>query len=148
MVEEDTTVEGGCLCGATRFRVRMPSRFCSHCHCSNCRRAHGAAFVTWAGFPREQIEILSGELSRYVTDTGATRSFCGQCGTTLFYEGPRWKEELHVALSNLDGEIDRVPQSHVYVDHRASWWTIRDSLPQYGGESGTEAKETKDRDSS
>ena len=144
MVERPNTVEGGCPCGEIRFRVTMPNRFCAHCHCSNCRRAHGAAFVTWVGFLREQVEILEGELTRYVTDTGATRSFCSQCGCTLFYEGPRWKGELHVVRSNLEGEIDRAPESHVYVDHRATWWTIQDSLPQYGGPSGTEAKEAGD----
>jgi hypothetical protein len=137
-----TTVEGSCLCGRISFRITLPSRFCAHCHCANCRRAHGAAFVTWAGFPEDQVEILTGkgELSRYVSETGTIRSFYAQCGSTLFCHGPRWEGELHVAVANLTGEIDRVPTAHVYVDHRAKWWTILDSLPQYGGKSGMEPK--------
>jgi hypothetical protein len=137
------TVEGACYCGFVTFEIRLPARFCCHCHCSNCRRAHGAAFVTWAGFAEEQVLITSGrdDLTRYLTDTGATRSFCRRCGSTLFYEGPRWSGEIHVALSNINGEIDKVPGSHVFVDHHAPWWDIIDTLPQYGGESGIEPKD-------
>ena len=131
--------EGSCLCGAVRFELTPPSRFCAHCHCRNCRRAHGAAFVTWAGFPEDQVRIIAGEelLSRYRTDTEATRSFCSRCGSTLFFAAPRWAGELHVALANVEGEIDRAPSAHSFVDHRASWWSITDSLTQYGGEDGT-----------
>jgi hypothetical protein len=143
MAESSGTFTGGCLCGAVRFEARPPSRFCAHCHCGNCRRAHGAAFVTWAGFPRDRVRIVEGEetLADYRTDTGATRSFCGRCGTTMFYRGPRWEGELHVALAAINGPIDRAPASHVYVDHHAEWWTIDDGLPCYGGESGMEPKD-------
>jgi len=98
--------------------------------------------VTWAGFKEEQVRLLSGEeaLRRYLTDTGATRSFCSRCGSPLFYEGPRWPGEVHVALASLEGQIDRAPSAHVYVDDRAEWWSIADALPQYGGESGMERK--------
>ena len=137
---------GSCLCGAVGFEVRFPSRFCAHCHCSTCRRAHGAAFVTWAGFLSEQVRIVAGGdvLHRYLTETGATRSFCSRCGSTLFFESPRWAGETHVARANIEGEIDRAPDGHFYVDHRASWWTITDSLPQQGGESGDEPKDPRD----
>ena len=41
-------VSGGCLCGAVRFTAKLPSKWCAHCHCSLCRKAHGAGYVTWA----------------------------------------------------------------------------------------------------
>ncbi len=134
-------VKGGCVCGAVRFELALPSKFCAHCHCSNCRRAHGAAFVTYAVFRKDQLEVSgSDHLTRYVTETGATRGFCGRCGTTMFYEGPRWKGEVHVALATIEDPIDRAPSAHVYVDHRAPWHEISDELPRYGGETGTEKK--------
>jgi len=137
---------GSCLCGTVKFEVRLPSKFCAHCHCNNCRRAHGAAFVTWVGFPKDQVEVLAGgdSLKRYLTDTQAIRSFCNNCGSTLFFESPRWAGELHVVRANIDGEIDREPSGHCYVDHRASWWQITDSLPRYGGKTGVEPKEPED----
>ncbi len=135
-------VSGGCSCGGVRFEATLPSRFCAHCHCQNCRRAHGAAFVTWVGFPDGQFRVTTGQdrLTRFVTDTGATRSFCSRCGTTLLYEGPRWEGEVHVARAVIDDKIDRDPKLHVYVDHGADWWPISDALPQYGGATGTEPK--------
>lgn len=135
-------VTGGCLCGDVRFEVHGASRFCAHCHCQNCRRAHGAAFVTWVGYAEPQLKIVAGEdrLVRYRTDTDATRTFCGRCGTTLFYAGPRWAGEVHIARAHIDGAIDREPAAHVYVDHAADWYAIDDALPRYGGTSGTEKK--------
>src|SRR5262245_1350168 len=53
-------VQGGCLCGAVRFTVTLPTLFCGHCHCSMCRRNHGAAYVTWIALPRAQLCIDSG----------------------------------------------------------------------------------------
>ena len=98
--------------------------------------------MTFAGFKREQVEITGVEaLARFETETGSIRSFCSRCGSTLFCEGPRWPGEIHVALSNLSGPIDSEPSVHVYVDHRAEWWEITDSLPQRGGKSGVEPKE-------
>ena len=143
MSDEKRTVPGACLCGAVRFEITLPTRFCAHCHCRNCRRAHGAAFVTWTGVPKEQFRFVEGEdlVTRYRTDTDATRTFCSRCGSTLMYAGPRWEDEVHVARANIDGEIDRQPGVHVYVDHGADWWSIDDDLPQYGGTTGTESKQ-------
>ena len=136
------SVSGSCLCGAVAFEADLPSRFCAHCHCNNCRRAHGAAFVTWVGFPNQQFRFTKGEsnLVRFKTDTAATRSFCVTCGTTLTYESARWAGEVHVVRANIEGDIDRAPGAHVYVDHRASWWSIDDDLPQLGGTTGVETR--------
>ena len=60
MTKQDTFT-GGCLCGAVRFEVAAPTKWCAHCHCSLCRRAHGAAFVTWFGVPNEQFHWTLGE---------------------------------------------------------------------------------------
>ena len=53
--------EGGCLCGAVRFEITLPSKWCAHCHCSMCRRAHGAGVVTWFGVPEDRFRITAGE---------------------------------------------------------------------------------------
>lgn len=133
---------GGCLCGRVRFTVRPPVRFCAHCHCDNCRRAHGAAFVTWVGVKEDQLTFESGEdaLVRYTTATEAFRTFCRDCGTTMFYAGPRWAGEVHIARGCIDDDADLPVTAHAYVDHRAPWIEILDDLPRYGGTSGSEPK--------
>ena len=130
---------GECYCGRVRFEAELPPRFVCHCHCENCRRAHGAAFVTWAGFRAGQVRLTAGadELRRYRTETDALRIFCGTCGSTLFFESPRWEGETHVALVYLD-DVGTAPTGHVYADRSPSWCPITDDLPRYGGTSGTE----------
>ena len=133
-------VSGGCLCGAVRFRIVFPTIWCAHCHCTLCRRAHGAAFVTYVGVPRESFHLERGaeELVRYDSSAEAHRRFCRRCGSTLTFEGERWQNEVHVVVANLDGPLDRAPQAHVYFDRSVDWVKPADDLPRLGGPSGTE----------
>lgn len=135
-----TYLTGSCLCGGVRFELEQPARFCAHCHCANCRRAHGAAFVTFAGFVDDQCRIVAGEdlLTHYRTNTDATRSFCSRCGSTLFYSGPRWAGEIHVARANIEGDQVLRPQAHAYADRHPDWHEITDDLPRFGGKTGGE----------
>jgi hypothetical protein len=134
-------VEGGCLCGAVRFRIELPTKWCAHCHCSMCRRAHGAAFVTFVGVEAERfvIEMGADHLVRHDSSEGAWRKFCRRCGSTLTFEGKRWPAEVHVVRANIDGEIDREPAAHCYFDHAVPWFRPVDDLPKLGGATGTDA---------
>jgi hypothetical protein len=136
------TVAGACLCGAVRFRATLPPNWVAHCHCSMCRRAHGAGFVTWVGFPRGSIALESGAglLTRYRSSAQATRSFCNRCGSTLFFESGHWPDEVHVTLANLEPADGLEPQVHAYWSSRAPWadWggTALPTVdpPDHGGE--------------
>jgi hypothetical protein len=136
----DETREGGCLCGAVRFRVALPSKWCAHCHCADCRRAHGAPFVTWFGVERPAFRVIAGDdaLVRFRSSPQAVRSFCRRCGTTMLYEGDRWPDEVHVALACLEGQLDREPRAHVYWDRHVAWIDTMGSLPRLGGPAGNE----------
>ena len=133
-------VRGGCLCGAVRFTVTLPTLFCGHCHCSMCRRNHGAAFVTWLAVPRPQLSIEHGdaELTRYESSEHGSRSFCSRCGSSLFCVSTRHPDVVDVPLANMDGPIDRLPESHLYFDDRAPWTAVADDLPRLGGPTGLE----------
>ena len=133
-------VQGGCLCGAVRFTVTLPTLFCGHCHCSMCRRNHGAAYVTWFAVPRPQLSVDSGldQLTRYESSAHGSRSFCSRCGSSLFCVSTRLPEIVDIPLANLEGPIDRLPESHIYFDDRSSWTMVGDDLPRLGGPSGLE----------
>jgi hypothetical protein len=135
-----TTVRGGCLCGEVRFEITLPVRFSAHCHCSMCRRAHGAPFVTWVGVPCEQLVLLAGEdsLVRFRSSGAASRRFCGRCGSQLFFEGERWAGEVHVTRASVDGDVGLPVQAHCYWDDRAEWHVPEHDLPRLGGPSGVE----------
>ncbi len=115
--------QGSCLCGAVRFVVEFPTLWCAHCHCSMCRRAHGAGFVTWAGIAADRFRLAAGEeaLQRYHSSADATRSFCGRCGSPMFFESSRWPGEVHVALALFTTPIDREPDKNVFTDARVHW---------------------------
>jgi len=131
---------GGCLCGAVRFEVTPPTKWCAHCHCSLCRRAHGAAFVTWFGVERSRFELVAGgdHLSWYRSTPEARRGFCSRCGSTMFFESERWSDEVHIALAHMDGTIDRAPKAHVFFDSHVDWAETTDNLPRLGGATGTD----------
>jgi hypothetical protein len=106
-----------------RFVARFPSRFCAHCHCESCRRAHGAAFVTWIGFPSPQVSITQGLelIASHESSAGTFRKFCGACGTKLFFSSTRWPGETHVTLAAFDDPVDRQPAGHAFADEHAPW---------------------------
>jgi hypothetical protein len=133
-------VGGGCLCGEVRFRVRLPSLMCVHCHCSMCRRNHGAAYVTWFAVPPAGVTVERGgeRLVRYASSEHGSRSFCGRCGTAIFCENSTHPERVDIPLAVMDGPIDRVPQLHVFFDSGAPWVAIGDELPRLGGATGVE----------
>jgi hypothetical protein len=125
-------VGGGCLCGAVRLRATLPANWVAHCHCSMCRRAHGAGFVTWVGFPRDAVAVESGDglLTRFRSSALATRSFCSRCGSMLLFESGNWPDETHVTLACLDSADGLEPAVHAYWGSRAPWadWSGR-ALP-------------------
>lgn len=128
-----TSVPGACLCGAVRFEVELPTRFCVHCHCSMCRRNHGAAFVTWFGVPKRSFRLLADEaVARYRSSDQGTRSFCSRCGTSLFCVLDRDPDMIDITLASMIGPIDRVPEAHVYFDTHVEWVEFLDKLPKMG----------------
>lgn len=139
MTSAPPTGHGACLCGAVRFEVAWPSLWMAHCHCTMCRRAHGAAYVTWFGVDETRARILDAgaaagdpALRWHASSPGAERGFCARCGSSMFFRSARWPGELHIALGTLDGEADRTPQAHVFWDTHVDWASVDagDGLPR------------------
>jgi hypothetical protein len=77
--------EGGCLCGAVRYRLQGAPDWSAHCHCRSCQKATGAAFATWVGVKKEKFQVIVGQPTICNSSPGVERSFCGRCGTSLTY---------------------------------------------------------------
>lgn len=133
-------IRGSCLCGAARFEVTPPTKWCAHCHCSQCRRAHGAGIVTWFGAHHSSFKLVAGaeQLHWHQSSAAARRGFCGRCGSPMFFEGERWPNEIHIARASVAGPIDREPSAHVFYDLRVGWLDLHDDLKKLGGPSGIE----------
>ena len=78
-------IEGGCRCGAVRYKAEGEPAHHAVCHCRDCQMASGAPMVAWLAMPSEGFAITSGEVASYTAPSGSTRQFCAQCGTPLFF---------------------------------------------------------------
>ena len=138
MSENPEPISGSCLCRAVRFEIVPPTLFCGHCHCTMCQRNHGAAYVTWFGIPGDRLTITEGKdlLTRHASSEHGTRSFCRECGTSLFCESTKHPEHVDIPLANMDAEIDQAPQMHFFFDTHKQWVALEDGLPRLGGETG------------
>src|SRR5262249_9034539 len=87
--EAVSQTRGQCLCGAVVVEIDVPVRWAWHDHSANSRRAHGAAYATYAGAWRSKCRVVKGQehVTRFEEpDTHHVRSFCARCGTPLMYE--------------------------------------------------------------
>lgn len=118
-----SAAHGSCFCGAVRFAAELPLKWVAHCHCTMCRRAHGAGYVTWAGFESGKvgIEDPDAQLRWFDSSPGAQRGFCARCGSPLFFRSERWADELHIARAQFDDPLDREPQAHVFWNTHVEW---------------------------
>jgi hypothetical protein len=120
---------------AVKFTLTLPSKWCAHCHCSMCRRVHGAGYVTWVGFDRDNFDLEDSEnqLRWFESSAGARRGFCKTCGSSMLFESERWADETHVALACIDDPIDREPQANVFYDAHVKWMPIDEALTVFKG---------------
>ena len=126
-------IRGSCLCGEVRFEIRGTLSGASHCHCSMCRKAHGAAFGTYAAAKAADFRFLCGEdrITRYRSSAGIVRTFCARCGSSLPGFDSRRPDVVDIALGVLDDDPGVKPALHVFVAYKAPWFEISDSLPQH-----------------
>lgn len=132
----DEFYQGSCLCGAVTYEVSAPLKAVAHCHCAKCRKAHGAAFATYASAPRSAVSVASrvDALRRFQSSAGVTRQFCSICGTSLFWSDANgeFADWISIAVGTLDTPFDALKQRHTCVSEKAPWFEIEDRWPQEG----------------
>ena len=123
---------GSCLCGAVQFEAGLASSML-HCHCSMCRKHHGAMFATFLVAPREGFRWLAGEVEivTYRSSERGLRPFCRICGSALPAVLPDWSSIVFVPAGNIEGDPGARPTLHMFAASTASWYPITDALPQY-----------------
>ncbi len=123
---------GTCLCGTVRYEVAPPFLQMMHCHCSMCRKHHGAPFATFVAAPYSAFRWLAGEeeVAKYASSEQGVRSYCRHCGSVA----PMLMPDAGFAIvpaGNLVDDPGVRPQSHMFVGSKASWYEITDGLPQH-----------------
>ncbi len=132
MAVADKVFEGSCQCQKVRYRVTGDLGEMSHCHCTDCRKMHGAAFATYVGVERKLFKFLSGEdrLASFRAESGTERQFCRACGSSLTSGIASEPGMIYIAAGTFDTPIDRKPESHIFVRSRVPWFDILDGRPQ------------------
>ena len=124
---------GQCLCGAIAYEIDDGIGTVVNCHCSKCRRWHGAAFRTRAAVLSKKFKWTRGKehLSFYESTAPTIKTFCSICGSSLISLIRDNPDYIGVPIGGLDQDPGRRPEMHIFVGSKAPWYEITDDLPQY-----------------
>ncbi|MFZ5718124.1 MAG: GFA family protein [Pseudomonadota bacterium] len=118
--------DGGCLCGAVRFRASGPPRWIGWCHCQSCRKHSGAPVSVFVAYGQAEVEATRGEIARFRSSPGTTRGFCATCGSTLTCQGEARPDELHIHVGAFDAAGELAPTFHIFPEERLPWLCLAD----------------------
>lgn len=123
--------EGGCLCGAVRYRVSGGPDHVVHCHCTMCRKAAGAPVTTWAVVQRDRLEWTKGEPAVYRSSAHAERGYCASCGGQLTFRSDKRPDDIDLSIGTLDDPATFPPQYHIWTSSKIPWLRLDEHLPAY-----------------
>ncbi|HET9322318.1 MAG TPA: GFA family protein [Gaiellaceae bacterium] len=126
--------EGGCACGAVRYRLTSEPLFTHCCHCLNCQRQTGSAFVINLLIEADRVELLAGDPQPVDVprDDGSTQRIfrCPTCQVAVYSQYGR-PEVLFVRGGTLDDPSSIAPDVHIYTRSKLSWIRLPDAVPAF-----------------
>jgi len=135
MPQDKEKYTGSCLCGQVQYLVEEFLPVIAHCHCTMCRKFHGAAFSTFAEVEKENLIWLSGQehLTSYRAENGSIRQFCNLCGSSLVFISTynEAAATVEIAIATLDTGAPLFPDAHIYTRSKVPWITLDDELPKF-----------------
>ena len=121
-------IAGGCLCGRVRYEVSGKLRDVIACHCEQCRRTSGH-FVAATACRKSNFSLVRHEsLKWYSAVAGFRRGFCGECGSSLFFEEVGG-ERMSIAAGSLDKPQGLSIAAHIFVSEAGDYYAIEDGVP-------------------
>jgi hypothetical protein len=127
-------LEGGCSCGEVRYRLRSEPLFTHCCHCLNCQRQTGSAFVINLLIEADRVELLAGDPQHVDVprDDGSKQRIyrCPNCQVGVYSEYGR-PEVLFVRAGTLDQPSQVTPDVHIFTRSKLGWVTLPDLVPAF-----------------
>lgn len=127
--------DGGCACGAVRYRMRTGPMFVHCCHCKDCQRQTGTAFVLNALIEADRVALLSGEPRPFTmpTDSGQPHRIfrCPGCGTAVWSEYGGVAQLRFIRVGTLDEPSALAPDVHIYTRSKLPWVTLPAGVPTF-----------------
>ncbi|MGH1360453.1 MAG: GFA family protein [Burkholderiaceae bacterium] len=134
-MNEPSSSQGGCLCGAVRYRLTGQVRDIYQCHCVDCQRASGTGSSLNMPVASDRLEVIAGEpkvFSRQV-DSGRTlhRFFCADCGSPLFNRRDNMPEVTVIKVGSLDQSDDSRIIMNIWTKSARPWMCWDRTLPEH-----------------
>jgi hypothetical protein len=128
-------LEGGCSCGAVRYRMEAAPMFVHCCHCLDCQRQTGSAFVINALVETAAVAVQGAQPVRFEMPTESGRPHgiyrCGACGIAVWSEYGGVAALRFVRVGTLDDPRAAPPDVHIYVRSKQPWVTLPASVPAF-----------------
>ena len=124
-------VDGGCFCGAVKVSVTLPVATVFHCHCTICRRMHGAPFATWVVVPEAGLTVSGARLT-FASSDQATRERCASCGAPVLLRTQRAPGRAFVSRGLFADDAPLEAKWHGFWGDRAKWVDVQDGLEKRG----------------
>jgi hypothetical protein len=140
-----TQQDGGCLCGALRFRVTAVPLDSGYCHCRMCQRNSGAPVVAWVTFPAASFSWIAGVPGTFASSPHAKRHYCARCGSYLVFLSANSPAEISVNTASFDNPAAYPPKKHIYSLSRIPWFHTDDHLPSHPGNESTPPLDTRNQ---
>ena len=129
------TLEGGCACGALRYRLHDRPMFVHCCHCRDCQRQTGTGFVLNALIETNLLEQMSGDALPYSMPTDSGRPHlvfrCPDCGTATWSEYGGISKLRFVRVGTLDDPTALSPDVHIYTRSKLPWVVLPPDIPAF-----------------
>ncbi|MDE1904217.1 MAG: GFA family protein [Alphaproteobacteria bacterium] len=135
MADARYDLEGGCACGAVRYRLTPPPLFVHCCHCRDCQRQTGSAFVINALIETDRVVVLKAALESLAVPTDSGRPHrifrCPSCQTAVWSEYGGLAKLRFVRVGTLDDPTALPPDVHIYVRSKLPWVTLPPGVPVF-----------------
>ena len=125
---------GGCQCGTGRYECAVEAVFTGNCHCRDCQKATGGAYVPVLAVPADALKI-TGDVKYYDSraDSGHTfsRGFCANCGGRLFGKSSGMPAIIAITAGSLDDPSRFKPATDFYTSSAQPWDHMNPQLPKF-----------------
>lgn len=123
--------DGGCLCGAVRFRINTAPKVVDVCHCWQCRKAGGAPFIGWLGVPAASLVWTKGTPAKFESSPNTWRLFCGTCGSPMAMMGGGSPDLHGINIGSLDEAARFTPTDEGWVSQRLPWTKLAHRMREH-----------------
>ena len=125
-------MRGSCACGGIRYELKGQLEWMNHCHCTTCRKVHGAAFGTFGHGKASEFCWIQGEdlIVYWQSSAENTRNFCRVCGSNVPTVATH-SDDVRIPMGTVDDDAGLTPMEHYYTSSKAGWYEILDELPQH-----------------